>query len=698
MAGNFFDQFDTESAAPPMPPPRPASVQAGGNNFFDQFDEAPPSTGAAIGRGIAQGLSANFSDEIAGLGDASGFPAWAGVIPGMRQSVGAGRMLAEKVAPSVFGSGGSAAYDETVARERAANEAASAAHPWAYGGGNVVGAIATAPLTPALMPFRAAQGAGIVARGAAGAGNLAATGAAYGAVAGAGEGQGDPLDRLPSAAQGAAIGGVAGPVMGGALHGARRAAGYLADNVAAVRNPGSLADRVVARNFERDSANLPAIADDIERAGAAGQQLTAADIAGPNTQALAGDVARTPGPGRAAAREFLESRQVGDNALPSQGDRISAQLGNILGDEGAIATADSIIARRSTEADKLYARAWQRKLDYEAPEGRKLLSLLDRVPESAKARANEILEISDRDGLQILFNPTPNANGKFTLSTAPNGRHWDYVKQALDDTIDANRNEVTGKLNTLGGAVQGLKTEILSSLDKLNPLYRVARQNFAGHSELLQALREGQSAFTPGMSTEAVEKALRGLTPGEREMYRLGAVNALRGQLANMPDGANKARAAFGRPALRDKIAAMKRSDPDGHSDFVRFLGNEQAMFTTMNKSLGGSPTAERLGNMADTDGLIGDLASAAVQAGTGRPREAIRAVWSTLKKVDPEKRGKVMNEARQVLLNPDPEALRSFMRRVESTRLTRQDRDQLYRTVASALPRGVVEAVVGGQ
>lgn len=106
---------------------------------------------------------------------------------------------------------------------------------------------------------------------------------------------------------------------------------------------------------------------------------------------------------------------------------------------------------------------------------------------------------------------------------------------------------------------------------------------------------------------------------------------------------------------MRDKIAAMKRSDPEGHADFVRFLSNEQKMFKTYGE-LGNSPTAERLGNTADTDGLIGDLASAAVQAGTGRPREAIRAVWSTLKKVDPEKRGRVMNEARRVLLNPDPD------------------------------------------
>src|SRR4051794_18800215 len=54
-------------------------------------------------------------------------------------------------------------------------------------------------------------------------------------------------------------------------------------------------------------------------AKAAGQDLTLADIAGANTQAQAGNVARLPGPAREPARQFLETRQIGSDTAPSQG-------------------------------------------------------------------------------------------------------------------------------------------------------------------------------------------------------------------------------------------------------------------------------------------------------------------------------------------------------------------------------------------
>ena len=181
-------------------------------------------------------------------------------------------------------------------------------------------------------------------------------------------------------------------------------------------------------------------------------------------------------------------------------------------------------------------------------------------------------------------------------------------------------------------------------------------------------------------------------------MYRLGAANALRDRLANMPDGADKAKAAFGAPATREKVAAMMRGDPKGHARFMEYLRNESRMFETRSKSLGGSATQERLAIAGDVDSAVGDFGAAAIQAGTGRAREAITTIWRTLQKANPEKRAAVMNEARKVLFNPDPEALRAFMRRAEQANLTIGQREEIASALIRALPRAVIETAISAQ
>lgn len=343
----------------------------------------------------------------------------------------------------------------------------------------------------------------------------------------------------------------------------------------------------------------------------------------------------------------------------------------------------------------MYERSHRVRLDYDRPEGRELLDLLNRVPNSAKADANNILKISDREGHQIIWNPAPDDAGRFTLNAAPNGRQWDYVKQALDTSIERERNPVTGQLTTLGGAIQGLKSEMLSKLDALNPVYKAARQTFAGHSEMYDALRQGAEAFKPGTSPEAIEKAVSGMSRGEAEMYRLGAANALRDKLANTPDGMDKVRAAYGSPALRWKIAALAK-DPESRAAFNTFLRNEGAMFATRAKATGGSPTAERLEEGADTGNMIASGLRLVKDAAHGNIGAILAETARHLAKVNPELRGQVLNEARKIILNPDPTAVHAFMQRVGEAEMKDGTRQRVISTITRGLPRAITTGAVG--
>lgn len=167
-----------------------------------------PSMSEAFGRGIAQSATFNFGDELAGVESASGLPdapGWLGPLGtlynvGTRAPIGAARMAAETIAPNTFGQGGGDAYTRTVEAERAANEAAAAAHPIANIAGQVGGGLVTAPL------------AGPLGGGIAGA---AKAGALFGGLYGAGGGT-DLRSRATGAVGGAAIGGAGGAALGAA--------------------------------------------------------------------------------------------------------------------------------------------------------------------------------------------------------------------------------------------------------------------------------------------------------------------------------------------------------------------------------------------------------------------------------------------------------------------------------------------------
>lgn len=94
-------------------------------------------------------------------------------------------------------------YEQARDEARDANKAAQEANEWAYGGGQLVGNIATA-----LVPGGAALNAAKTIKGAAG------LGAVGGAIQGFGESEGSASKQLADTVEGAAIGGVGGTVAG----------------------------------------------------------------------------------------------------------------------------------------------------------------------------------------------------------------------------------------------------------------------------------------------------------------------------------------------------------------------------------------------------------------------------------------------------------------------------------------------------
>ena len=107
---------------------------------------------------------------------------------------------------------GDATFRDALKENRAENQMAKDAHPWAYGAGNVAGSVATLPALPGGV---AAKGAGLVARLAARAG----AGALQGGIQGAGESnadlhKGEYGQFARDVGAGGAVGGVLGTGLG----------------------------------------------------------------------------------------------------------------------------------------------------------------------------------------------------------------------------------------------------------------------------------------------------------------------------------------------------------------------------------------------------------------------------------------------------------------------------------------------------
>lgn len=130
-----------------------------GGAVGDALGDAAES-GTAGSRGAVQGASLGFADELgaAGTAAAAGMSDW---------DTDVGEV-----------------YTRERDRARAADRADREASPWAYGGGELAGALLTAPFTPSLTGGRAATLSGRVGRG-------ALEGAAYGTVGGFGASEGD---------------------------------------------------------------------------------------------------------------------------------------------------------------------------------------------------------------------------------------------------------------------------------------------------------------------------------------------------------------------------------------------------------------------------------------------------------------------------------------------------------------------------
>lgn len=574
--GNFFDQFDEA----PLAPPQTATPSTSGRprividtNKIGQAPEQPSGGGADRGaldagaRGVAQGLTANFGDEIRGLVEASGANP---DDPASVYSLISGAL-------KYFGGDADAkkAYEAAVSRERGLNAAAEEQHPVA----STVGGIAGAMAIPVGV---AAQGATLPARMGIG----AATGAAIGGASGAGAGE-DIAGRASGATVGAGVGGILGGAAPVAIRGVEAAgrgianlARPIATNIRGVRNTDAEASRRILLAQQRDAQTVnPGLsADEFATARASGSPVINADMGGETVQALARSAANTSPEGRAALEAVTSERYA------TQQPRIANFLKETFDFPEPGAALDRLheAARRSNKPAyrKAYAEGqsiWDEGLEQyvQAPVVQKAIQLAFVTGRNRAAM----------EGFPPLKNPfvLNRETGALELQpgVTPNLQFWDHVKRNLDQ---------------MGAEGQAFSRALRNHLDDIVPSYAEARAGAAKFFGAEDALEAGAKFATMGgrdaISLAQARKGLAAMSPEERKLFETGFVSNLIAKVESLRDGQDVVKNIFNSETARTQIRLALGEEKAAQLE-AKLLA-ERAMNGVKNAIQGNSTTARQ--------------------------------------------------------------------------------------------------------
>lgn len=503
------------------------------------------------------------------------------------------------------------AYDEGLGVERARVANFRGRNPVgsvvAELGGGLATGLATAPAAAANVLGRVGQGI--------------ALGAGYGGAYGFNSGEGGVENRLTSGIKGAVSGAAIGMAIPSASAAVGKAYNTLADLTVrpamnALRssvNPQGNAVQLAQRSLRRDGLTPDAASAKMQEAVDAGDDtMMLMDVAGDNTRRLGRFATNIPGQGAEKIKSAVFDRQL------AQPERVTDAVKKGLDDpERYFSTVDDIIAQRQTASKPLYDEAFAQPVPYT----RKLEALLGRgkVMRDALRKASEM---ADAEGVPFKqFFAQVADDGSFTVQRVPDTRAWDLIKRSLDDIIQENTEFLPNgaeKLTNMGRIVAGIKREMVSEIDQLNPAYAKARAAYSSASESLEAVTKGKQLLDA--DPEMAKRMLREMSEGDRQLARLGVSKALVDRIQRVKDGANTVRAIFASPKQR---AIFKEIFPSKESfaEFEQTMQREGQKTRTKHAIQGNSTTAQQVTDLADNQvdmGVIGNLLTGKLGAAAG--------------------------------------------------------------------------------
>jgi hypothetical protein len=331
-------------------------------------------------------------------------------------------------------------------------------------------------------------------------------------------------------------------------------------------------------------------------------EITLADL-GENTAALLRRATAAPSPARILGKSELAGREL--ERIP----RVSEDLRTLMsGSKDFYTDVLDLIKKRSDEADPLYKAAWASAPTFNpttAPDIARLRNLptfKEAMKIGAKRMADNDLSIADpRNTLRALHE----------------------TKIALDDMIESAMREGKGGQ---AGTLLEMKRRLLTDMEKASPEYRIARQTFAGDSELLTAMKEGQRIYTlPELEMRKLIDRFKD-SPSEYDAFRSGISQAMLEKLRVAGPTADPMKSILSRDAEQKLRRAFR--DDAAFDEFKDRLLQERTMLQTEKAGFRRSPLDTDLDQGAGGVGAAANLMAGRPFTAAG---DALRAQFPNL-------------------------------------------------------------------
>jgi hypothetical protein len=448
---------------------------------------------------------------------------------------------------------------------------------------------------------------------------MAGYGAGSGAVTAVGTSEKEPAELGGEALRGGAAGAVTTGAMGLLGKYAVMPAFNKIKSAMGFGDANKMADLAIARALEKDGMTP-------DQALAKMQAMTRGEIVladlGENTAALLRRATAAPSPARAMGKSELAGREM--ERIP----RVSEDLRTLMsGSKDFYTDVLDLIKKRSDEAEPLYKASWDSAPQFNpttAPD----LARLQNLPSFREAMTGGMKRMADL-GIDI-------ADPRNTLR----GLH--ETKLALDDMIEKAMTSDRGA--NQARTLIGMKERLLADMEKASPEYRIARQAFAGDSELLTAMKEGQRIYAlPEMDMRKLIDRFKD-SPSEYDAFRAGISQAMLEKLRVAGPTADPTKSILSRDAEQKLRRAFR--DDAAFDEFKDRLMQEQRMLQTEKAGFRRTPLDTDLDQSAGGVGAAANLMAGRPFTAAG---DALRAQFPNLVGMPP----RVAQPTTEKLLTP---------------------------------------------
>jgi len=476
-------------------------------------------------------------------------------------------------------------------------------------------------------------------------------GTGLGFVSGAGAGEGTLRERSEEGLFGAAMGFVATPALQLAGRATGKAYRSVVDGMFASPNR-------LGKDAARDAIKsaLEADAGTVDQAIAivlskAGKPYSLADI-GPNTRAYLDAANVLPGPGKKAAKDFLDKRDRGIAA------RLTSDIQDAFGSRASFFDEfNALKEARSDLGGKLYKRALSKQI----PVTTELTALLKRP--SLEDAYNRGITIARERGMPVP--KTRVENGKLMTDqgevTDIDTEFLHILKMGLDDVVFTGKSPVSGIGSTALNSVKDTRAQFLNFIDRNNAAYKRARNYWAGETSAMDAMQMGRNFLR--LDEDELAADIRKMSKSEKEAFRLGAMQNVLDRMGGAQMG-ETVTGAVGNPA-RDliknprtvRLLGLTFDNKTVFNRFINRLEDETEMRLTSAQVLRGSQTAER----TEAVSALRDRAVKELPADASLAAVITNALRRDLRGAEQQQLEATANEVARVLLERDPQKLQQI-------------------------------------